>query len=268
VDYLPFGGIRKQENSGEYENKYKFTGKERNVESGLDYFEARYYNSVSWRFRSIDRVFWEAWATKRWLSFLADPQQLNAYHYARNNPLIYNDPTGEYVQVINSLPKVLNSLARVWNAVHKFWKAVKWRLWTVSINNVWPNLARHRKTAEDLGHFLYKVTHQSKKGAGDKTKPKKEWKSSSWEVDSTVSTPDSNPDKFTPKWGKAKTKRDNFWDVYVDQKDWNIWSKDNATNSWNWWHWWSAWKVRDKWTSRPNPDKRRTVTKEWKILRD
>jgi len=47
VDYLPFGEIRKQENSGEYENKYKFTGKERDVESGLDYFEARYYDSVS-----------------------------------------------------------------------------------------------------------------------------------------------------------------------------------------------------------------------------
>ncbi len=61
VDYYPFGEVRNQYNLSEYENKYKFWWKERDTESWLDYFEARYYWSVEWRFRSIDRVFWEAW---------------------------------------------------------------------------------------------------------------------------------------------------------------------------------------------------------------
>ena len=132
MDYLPFGEIRKQENLGEYENKYKFTGKERDVESGLDYFEARYYDSVSWRFRSIDRVFWEVWATKRWLLFLADPQQLNAYLYSRNNPIIFNDPNWE------------NCASAVWmtSAVCWLWdfagikNAWEW-LWAVTAYWVW-----------------------------------------------------------------------------------------------------------------------------------
>lgn len=91
VDYLPYGWIRKEYSNWEYENKYKFTGKERDKESNLDYFEARYYDSENGRFRSIDRMFWEIWITKKWLELLWDPQQLNSYSYARDNPIIYID---------------------------------------------------------------------------------------------------------------------------------------------------------------------------------
>jgi RHS repeat-associated protein len=67
--------------------EHHFTGKERDTESGNDYFGARYYSSAMGRFMSPDD-FWKD-------TNLADPQSLNKYAYARNNPLRYIDPTGE-----------------------------------------------------------------------------------------------------------------------------------------------------------------------------
>jgi RHS repeat-associated protein len=70
---------------------YRFTGKERDAESGLDYFGARYYGSSMGRFMSPD------WATKPEAvpySSLSDPQTLNLYGYMRNNPLGGTDKDG------------------------------------------------------------------------------------------------------------------------------------------------------------------------------
>jgi len=63
---------------------YKFTGKERDSESGLDYMDARYYGSTMGRFMSPDPLG----------GHTEDPQTLNRYAYARNNPLVYTDTTG------------------------------------------------------------------------------------------------------------------------------------------------------------------------------
>lgn len=67
---------------------YKFTGKERDSETGLDYFGARYYGSSLGRFTSPDPMLNSA---KPW-----DPQSWNRYAYALNNPLAIVDPTGLY----------------------------------------------------------------------------------------------------------------------------------------------------------------------------
>ena len=66
---------------------YFFTGKERDTESGNDYFGARYYASSMGRFMSPDPGwFMEADPT--------NPQTWNLYSYALNNPLKLIDPTG------------------------------------------------------------------------------------------------------------------------------------------------------------------------------
>lgn len=41
---------------------------------------------------------------------LADPQNLNAYAYGRNNPLSYNDPTGQFPNLISAVKSAYNSI--------------------------------------------------------------------------------------------------------------------------------------------------------------
>jgi RHS repeat-associated protein len=65
----------------------KFTGKERDSESGLAYFGARYYGSALGRFTSPDSLVDQ---------HPANPQSWNLYAYVRNNPLAAIDPTGNY----------------------------------------------------------------------------------------------------------------------------------------------------------------------------
>ena len=92
-DYLPFGeewcgtAVCSQTTAGQ---PYRFTGKERDPETGLDYFGARYYGSGIGRFTSIDPVY-------TWQENLADPQRWNRYTYGRSNPLRYIDPDGKAV---------------------------------------------------------------------------------------------------------------------------------------------------------------------------
>src|ERR1700758_1866007 len=66
-----------------------FTGKERDAESGLDYFSARHYASTMGRFMSPD-------PSGQYFANPNNPQSLNLYSYAQNNPLINTDPTGLY----------------------------------------------------------------------------------------------------------------------------------------------------------------------------
>lgn len=63
-----------------------FTGKERDAETGLDYFGARYMSSAQGRFTSPD----PGMAGTDPLT----PQSWNAYSYALNNPLHFIDPDG------------------------------------------------------------------------------------------------------------------------------------------------------------------------------
>jgi RHS repeat-associated protein len=64
--------------------EHHFTGKERDAESGNDYFGARYYASTMGRFLSPD---WSAKAEPVPYAKLDNPQTLNLYGYMRNNPL-------------------------------------------------------------------------------------------------------------------------------------------------------------------------------------
>ncbi len=65
------------------------TGKERDAESNLDYFGARYFSGAQGRFTSADPIHF---LPQR----LIDPQQWNMYAYVRNNPLRLVDPNGLY----------------------------------------------------------------------------------------------------------------------------------------------------------------------------
>ena len=83
-DYYSYGEILRSYNASSGFENYKFTSKERDAESNLDYFGARYYESL----------------TGRWMS--ADPlgrlyPNLSPYCYVSANPLRLVDPTGKWI---------------------------------------------------------------------------------------------------------------------------------------------------------------------------
>jgi RHS repeat-associated protein len=84
-DYEPFGVEWEGEPSADTR---RFTGKERDSESGWDYFGARYYASPIGRFTSVDPVY-------TWRENLSDPERWNRYAYGRNNPVTNVDPDGK-----------------------------------------------------------------------------------------------------------------------------------------------------------------------------
>jgi RHS repeat-associated protein len=87
--YFPYGGIVTC--TGSDPNRYKFTGKERDAESGNDYFGARYYGSSLGRFMTPD---WAARPTAVPYAVFGDPQSLNLYGYVRNDPISRADADG------------------------------------------------------------------------------------------------------------------------------------------------------------------------------
>jgi RHS repeat-associated protein len=97
-DYLPFGeelfaGTGGRTTAQGYSSsdgiRQHFISKERDTETGLDYFGARYFSSTQGRFTGVDPV----GATKY---HLLDPQLWNAYSYGLNNPLTIIDVDGRF----------------------------------------------------------------------------------------------------------------------------------------------------------------------------
>jgi RHS repeat-associated protein len=87
--YYPYGGL--VSSVGSDPNHYKFTGKERDTESGLDYFGARHYASGMGRFMTPD---WSDEPDPIPYASLQNPQTLNLYSYVANNPTTFDDPDG------------------------------------------------------------------------------------------------------------------------------------------------------------------------------
>jgi RHS repeat-associated protein len=88
-DYHPWGGELQFVNNDS--NDYKFTGKKRDLETGLDYFGARYYSNGLGRFITPD---WSAVPVPVPYADLGDPQTLNQYSYVRNIPTVKVDADG------------------------------------------------------------------------------------------------------------------------------------------------------------------------------
>jgi RHS repeat-associated protein len=114
-DYLPFGeellaGIGHRQPTNGYslsqsqQPRQQFTGKERDPETNLDYFDARYYGSLYGRFTSPDEFTGgpdelydfadNAGDNPLLYAEKGEPQSLNKYQYCYNNPLVYTDIDG------------------------------------------------------------------------------------------------------------------------------------------------------------------------------
>ena len=87
-DYLPFGEEWQPAPPRPEGQPLRFTGKERDGETGLDYFGARYYGPRTARFTTVDPVMNLSLNP-------ADPQRWNRYAYVLGNPLRNVDPDGK-----------------------------------------------------------------------------------------------------------------------------------------------------------------------------
>ncbi len=105
--YMPFG---EQLQGGN--DRYTFTGQEKDS-TDLMYYGARYYSPTLKRFTQPDTV----------LPDIYDPQQLNRYAYARNNPLKYVDDSGHFLDILFDIGAI------IWD-VHDIIKApLNWINW-------------------------------------------------------------------------------------------------------------------------------------------
>ncbi len=75
-----------------------FTGQQCDIETGLYYYRARYYNPILGRFIQPDTIVQDP----------LDPQSWNRYAYVRNNPLKYTDPTGHWTDPATGMTDMLD----------------------------------------------------------------------------------------------------------------------------------------------------------------
>ena len=90
-DYLPFGEAPPGEPAGQ--DPRRVAGKERDSDTGLDYFGGRFYGSGTGRFTTVDPVL-------NIENALVNPQFWNRYAYVANNPLRFTDPDGRDPQLL------------------------------------------------------------------------------------------------------------------------------------------------------------------------
>lgn len=138
ADYLPFGGRLGKD--GEFEEFHGFTGKEYDPDTGLYYYNARWYDPDLGRFLSEDPA--------------ADSRNPNLYSYCGNNPVIRTDPNGQFWWIVVSA--IIGGINAERNG-GDFWTgafvgavsgAISWGASTVATSmfsqaatNMWTNLA-------------------------------------------------------------------------------------------------------------------------------
>ena len=86
IFYLPYGGLL----DGNSDERFQYTGQEKDKETGFQYYGARYYDSDFRRFLQPDPI----------IADIYDPQNLNRYSYVLNNPYKYVDPSGNFVDTV------------------------------------------------------------------------------------------------------------------------------------------------------------------------
>jgi RHS repeat-associated protein len=109
LSYYPFGAQRINEQETSFAESNTYIGQEFDDSTGLYYLNARYYEGSRGQFLSQDPVFWQLSS-----DLLSDPQQMNSYSYARNNPVTLKDPTGLKVELKSKKTESLKSGIHTW----------------------------------------------------------------------------------------------------------------------------------------------------------
>ncbi|MGI5172106.1 RHS repeat-associated core domain-containing protein [Treponema sp. OMZ 840] len=97
VEYTPYGEYWIEKRASENRTlPFKFTGKERDEETGLYYYGARYLDAKTSRWLTTDPALGEyVSGTEKGEGGIYNQVNFNLYHYAGNNPVKYTDPDGK-----------------------------------------------------------------------------------------------------------------------------------------------------------------------------
>jgi RHS repeat-associated protein len=101
IEYTPYGEVWIDKASATYKTAYRFTGKERDEETGLYYFGERYLDAKVSRWLSCDPALSDfvAGQSNGMSGGIFNSVNMNLYHYAGNNPVIATDPDGRELYV-------------------------------------------------------------------------------------------------------------------------------------------------------------------------
>ena len=101
LTYLPFGETYSNQGSVDFHSR-RYTGQEMDPETGLYFYQARYYNPALGRFISPDAIVPEP----------GNPQSLNRFSYVENNPVNRVDPSGHFSfgKFFKALPAIITGI--------------------------------------------------------------------------------------------------------------------------------------------------------------
>jgi RHS repeat-associated protein len=94
--FYPFGRSQTANPQAGFQVSRRFTGQVFDGETGLYYYNARYYDPELGRFIQPDNA----------IPDLSNPQSYNRYSYCLNNPLRFTDPTGHAAEDVEVEPRV------------------------------------------------------------------------------------------------------------------------------------------------------------------
>ncbi|MFD6533447.1 SpvB/TcaC N-terminal domain-containing protein [Streptomyces sp. NPDC060184] len=95
LEYFPYGETWVEEQTGQANTPYRFTGKELDAETGLYYYGARYYNPRTQLWASADPALSD-YLDGEMAGGIREPRNLAAYTYTYDNPVKLTDPTGKW----------------------------------------------------------------------------------------------------------------------------------------------------------------------------
>ena len=225
-DYLPFG--EEYEIAGEVGNKNRFIGKEKDEETDLYYFGARYLDARAGRFTATDPVGIRE-------SDLMNPQRFNRYAYGLNNPYRYVDPDGEAAIaaffVYEGIELLIAGMTVIWagKVAEQYYEKNSWRMYNENTTEEDKNIGENESVKGDYKPApdeleAFPDTRRTKpktdvQGGGGKRKRWKDEKGNIYEWDSKKGTVEKynktgkkHQGEFDPKSGKqvgkpVKTRR-------------------------------------------------------------
>lgn len=117
LNYHPYGSLRQNEQTTSFNEKRKAIGEYYDDAVVLNYYNARYMNASVGRFLAQDPMFTGDPNKQR----LMNPQELNSYSYAANNPINWSDPSGliteaQQIQTLTLQVQLLQSILKAYQS--------------------------------------------------------------------------------------------------------------------------------------------------------